>query len=152
LQIERAAFEIVAQNEIDDAADGVRALNGAPPLITSMDSIAAAGIVLTSTTSAAFAGCARRPFTSTRLRFGPRPRRLRTEMPGVFVAVDCTSVVPNCVPAPGPPPATPGTNWGSAVSTPTVLRRSNCSSPKVSMGRRRVVASRDPRTGHDDLV
>ena len=42
----------------------------APPVIVSTRSIAADGIVFKSTTSEAFAGCARRPSTSTSVRFG----------------------------------------------------------------------------------
>ena len=63
-----------------------------------------------------FAGCARLPSISTRLRFGPNPRRLTNEPPIVLLAVCCTSVVENCVMA--------GTNCGSwfrTVSTPIVL-------------------------------
>ena len=48
----------------------------APPVIVSTRSMAADGIVFKSTISAAFAGCARRPSTSTSVRFAPMPRRL----------------------------------------------------------------------------
>ncbi len=80
----------------------------APPVTTSTRSIMAEGIVFTSMTSRPFEGIRRRPSASTRFRFGPRPRRLRVEMPMLFRAVGCTS----------PELATPvmfwaGENWGS---------------------------------------
>ncbi len=63
----------------------------APPVITSTRSIRAEGMVLTSVTIRPFCGISRRPSASTRFRFGPRPRRLRVEMPMELVAVGCTS-------------------------------------------------------------
>ena len=58
-------------------------------MIVSTRSMAADGIVLTSTISAAFTGCARRPSMSTSVRFVPMPRRLTLAMPGV-TASGCT--------------------------------------------------------------
>jgi hypothetical protein len=75
----------------------------APPVIVSTRSIAADGIVFRSTTSDAFAGCARRPSTSTSVRFGPMPRRFTLAMPSV-AAPDAVLPESNCVPS--------GTNCG----------------------------------------
>ncbi len=44
-------------------------------------------MVLISTISWPLTGWARRPSSSTRFRFGPRPRRLRNEAPGVWEAL-----------------------------------------------------------------
>ena len=75
----------------------------APPVIVSTRSMAAEGIVLMSTISAAFAGCARRPSTSTSVRFGPIPRKFRLPMPSEAVGPACRPWS-NCVPS--------GTNCG----------------------------------------
>ena len=53
----------------------------APPVITSMLSISAGGIVLISTTCWMFDGCCRRPSSSTRFRNEPSPRRLSEACP-----------------------------------------------------------------------
>ncbi len=57
----------------------------APPVIVSTRSMAADGMVLMSMISAAFAGCARRPSISTRVRFGPMPRRFTLPIPSEAV-------------------------------------------------------------------
>jgi hypothetical protein len=57
----------------------------APPVMTSTRSMAAAGIVFKSTAIVALTGIARYPSSSTRLRFGPRPRRLSIAAPDVTV-------------------------------------------------------------------
>ena len=49
----------------------------APPVIVSTRAMAADGIVLMLTAIEALIGIARRPSSSTKFRFGPRPRRLK---------------------------------------------------------------------------
>ena len=102
----------------------------APPVISSTRWIAAAGIMFVSTNIAALVGCARLPSISTRLRFGPRPRRLTNDPPIVLFAVCWTSVVVNCVMA-----GMNCGNWFRIVSTPIVLVAWNAASSIVVIGR-----------------
>jgi len=76
----------------------------APPVIVSMRAMAADGIVLMLTAIEALIGIARRPSSSTKFRFEPRPRRLNVAAPGV--RWDPAKVLPasNC--------ETAGTNSG----------------------------------------
>ena len=78
-------------------------------MMTSTLWMAADGIVLTSMTSEALDGCARRPSISTRLRFVPMPRKFKVAAPDELVAPGWMSKAENCVPA--------GTNWGRSFST-----------------------------------
>ncbi len=77
----------------------------APPVIVSIRAMAADGIVLMLTAIEALIGIARRPSSSTKFRFAPRPRRLNVAAPGV--RWDPAKVLPasNC--------ETAGTNCGS---------------------------------------
>ncbi len=106
----------------------------APPVITSTLSIAAAGIVLTSTTRKELTGCGRRPSIRTRLRFEPKPRRSSVAAPGAWEGST------NGDPAGFPTPRFPvpsGVNcgsWFNALSTLKLERFSNVSASMVTMG------------------
>ena len=116
----------------------------APPVIVSTRATAADGIELMLIAPSAFTGMPRRPSISTRLRFAPRPRRLKVDAPGVFVALACTSVVVNGV--------TAGTNcgiWFMTVSIPTDIVLSNASSSTVRIG---LFASKSRRTMRDPVT
>ena len=63
----------------------------APPEMISTRRIIDEGMVLMSTTISALVGIARRPSTSTRPRFGPKPRSETVETPTEFTAEICTS-------------------------------------------------------------
>ena len=116
----------------------------APPVIVSTRATAAEGIELMLIAPSAFTGMPRRPSIKTRLRFAPRPRRLKVDAPGVFVALACTSVVVNGV--------TAGTNcgiWFMTVSRPTDIVLSNASSSTVRIG---LFASKSRRTMRDPVT
>ena len=105
--------------------------------------MAADGIVFKSTTSEAFAGCARRPSTSTSVRFAPIPRRFTLAIPSV-AAPDAVLPESNCVPS--------GTNcgiWFSTLSIPIVLEFSSRSLSIVTIG---LAASRSRRTMREPVT
>jgi hypothetical protein len=116
----------------------------APPVIVSTRCTAAEGIELMLIAPSALTGMPRRPLMSTKLRFAPRPRRLKVEAPGVFVALAWTSVVVNGV--------TAGTNCGSwfmTVSMPTDMVLSKSSSSTVTIG---LFASKSRRTMREPVT
>ncbi len=63
----------------------------APPVIVSTRWTSAEGIELTSVTIRALIGTVRLPLTSTRLRFGPKPRSEIDAIPTELTGVICTS-------------------------------------------------------------
>ncbi len=115
----------------------------APPVIVSTRSMAAEGIVFKSTISAAFAGCARRPSTSTSVRFAPIPRRFTLAIPSDAVGpLACPES--NCVPS--------GTNCGIWFSTLSMLSVLEFSSRSVSIVTIGLAASRSRRTMREPVT
>ncbi len=116
----------------------------APPVMTSTREIAEEGTEFMSITSVELIGCARRPSTSTSVRFAASPRRLSVAVPGVLVAVGKMLFVRYCVFA--------GTNcgsWLSTASTPRVLVSSNAAGSTVKIG---LAASRSRRTMREPVT
>ena len=116
----------------------------APPVIVSTRSMAADGIVFKSTISEAFTGCARRPSTSTSVRFAPMPRRFTLATPGVTGHRTLRSGESNCVLS--------GTNcgiWFSTLSMLIVLEFSSRCVSTVTIG---LAASRSRRTMREPVT
>ena len=119
----------------------------APPVMTSTLRMAAGGMVLTSTTSCALTGCARRPLTSTSVRFAPRPRRSSVAAPGASAAP--VKAVPALELSEEEPA---GVNCGRSLRAPSTLtseRFSKFSWPTVTIG---LLASKSRRTMREPVT